>query len=121
MNNNLNVITEVGYKDIVMVGFTSKDNHGFPSTTHINGKHGDFRYLRTDKTGGKLDISKNPTDLDVTRKEKRIDAFKKFGWRKFYSVYYKINKKSKLLKLSNDMPPHHHHLHTRLFKPNFKK
>ncbi|WP_435254262.1 hypothetical protein [Tenacibaculum sp. A30] len=119
----LGAIANVGYKDITMIGFTSKDNHGFPSTTHVNGLHGDFRYLRNDKTGASLHINNDEgaKELDVTRQEKMIDAFHKFGWKRFYSVYYTLNKVKKILKLSDNMPPHHHHLHTRLFTPKYKK
>ena len=104
-----------------MVGFTSKDNHGFPSKTHVNGENGGFRYLREDKSGGSLHINTNPKELDVARQEKMIDAFSNFGWPNFYSVYYTIDKKKKILKLSDSMAPHHHHLHSRLFTPKYKK
>ena len=117
----LGAIAEVEYTDITIVGFTSEDNHGFPSKTHVNGVNGDFRYLRKDKTGKPLDISDVPTDLDVTRQEKMIDAFIDFGWPKFYSYNFKLNKLTKILKKSSHLSGHHHHLHSRLFEPNFKK
>jgi len=114
-------ITKVSYHDITLIGFTSEDNHGFPSKTHVNGENGDFRYLRTDKTGDALDISTDPTELDETRQEEMIDAFKNFGWKNFYSVYYTIDSESKKLKLCSKSSGHHNHLHSRNFKPEYKK
>ncbi|MFL0063903.1 peptidoglycan-binding protein [Tenacibaculum maritimum] len=121
----LGAIARVGYKDIVIVGFTSKDNHGFPSKTHVNGKHGDFRYLRKDKTGASLHIDtvEDAKKLDITRQEKLIDAFVKFGWPKFYSYKFELKKEQKekqLLKKCDHLSGHHHHLHSRQFKVNFK-
>lgn len=121
----LGTIANVGYKGITMIGFTSKDNHGFPSTTHVNGLHGDFRYLRNDKTGASLHINnyEGAKELDVTRQEKMIDAFVKFGWPKFYSFKFKLKedqKEKQSLKKCDHLAGHHHHLHSRQFKANFK-
>ncbi len=116
----LGAVAEVGYTDITMIGFTSEDNHGFPSKTHVNGKHGDFRYLRKDKSGGSLHINTAPKELDITRQEKMIDAFFNFGWPLFYSYEFVIDKKKKLLKKSKHLEGHNHHIHSRKFNPKFK-
>lgn len=116
----LGAIADVEYKDITIVGFTGKDNHGYPSKTHVNGKNGDFRYLRTDETGGSLHINTSPDKLDKIRQEKFIDALKSFGWDKFYSFNYKIDDVETILKDSDHMGGHHHHLHSRKFDPTYK-
>ncbi|WP_010522587.1 LysM peptidoglycan-binding domain-containing protein [Aquimarina agarivorans] len=117
----LGAIAKVSYKDITIVGFTSEDNHGFPSKTHVNGNNGDFRYLRKDKSGDSLHINTNPKKLDKVRQEKFIDSLKDFGWKRFYSFNYTIDNKESILKDSDHLTGHHHHLHLRQYKTNFKK
>ncbi len=117
----LGAIAEVGYEDITIVGYTGKDNHGYPSKTHVNGKNGDFRYLRKDKTGSSLHINRTPKELDKVRQEEFIDSLMKFGWKRFYSFNYNIDEKKLILKDSDHLIGHHHHLHSRKYEPKFKK
>ncbi|MCF6350369.1 MAG: hypothetical protein L3J23_04990 [Flavobacteriaceae bacterium] len=118
----IGALAEVGYDDITLNGFTSKDGTGAPSVTHFNGIAGDFRYLRKDKKIASLHINTSPNQLDVERQEKFIDALVKFGWKNFYSYDTKIDKKDFILKKSTHLANHHHHLHLRYeqFKPNYK-
>lgn len=56
---------EVNYNDISCNGFSHSDGSSRPSVSHVNGKNGDFKYLRKDKrlmfgNGTSLDISANP-------------------------------------------------------------
>jgi len=118
----IGALTEVGYDDVTLNGFTSKDGTGAPSVTHFNGIAGDFRYLRKDKKIAVLHINTSPDELDAERQEKFIDALVKFGWKSFYSYNIKIDKKDFILKKSTHLAKHHHHLHLRRekFKPNYK-
>lgn len=107
----IGALAECGYKDVMMNGFTSKDGTGSPSVSHINGIAGDLRYLRKDKSGAALHINTSPSQLDIVRQEKLIDAFVKFGYTSFLSFNITVNKKAFRLKLSTHLADHHHHIH----------
>ncbi|MET3047338.1 hypothetical protein [Flavobacterium covae] len=76
----IGALAECAFDDVQMNGFTTSDGTGAPSVSHINGTAGDFRYLRKDKKLIGLEINNNPTELDVTRQEKFIEALVKFGY-----------------------------------------
>lgn len=107
----IGALAECGYKDVMMNGFTSKDGTGSPSVSHINGIAGDLRYLRKDKSGAALHINTSPSQLDIVRQEKLIDAFVKFGYASFLSFNITVNNKPFRLKLSTHLADHHHHIH----------
>ncbi|MHC9089629.1 hypothetical protein ACXIHB_13045 [Tenacibaculum sp. IMCC1] len=70
-----------------------------------------------------IDSVEGANKLDITRQEKLIDAFVKFGWPKFYSFKFKLKedqKEKQSLKKCDHLAGHHHHLHSRQFKANFK-
>lgn len=117
----IGALAECSYTDVTFNGFTSVDGTGSPSVSHINGIAGDFRYLRKDKTGGALNIFNTPTDLDVERQEKLIDAFVKFGYQSFLSYNITLKKKKFILKKSSHLANHDHHLHLNRagFSPTF--
>ncbi|MEO0776039.1 MAG: hypothetical protein AAF146_05725, partial [Bacteroidota bacterium] len=113
------VMGTVNFHDVTVVGFSKNDGSSpKPSTSHINGRNGDFRYLRKDKTGNPLYINSDPTELDETRQNQFNDALNKFGWKSLKSYYYYINKQKRLLNHSDHLKNHHHHLHIQGFKPN---
>jgi hypothetical protein len=117
----IGALAECSYADVTFNGFTSQDGTGSPSVSHVNGVAGDFRYLRKDKTGGALNIFNDPTDLDVERQEKLIDAFVKFGYQSFLSYNITLNKKAFILKKSSHLADHDHHIHLNRagFSPTF--
>ena len=87
------------------------------STSHVNGINFDLRYLRTDKSGGPLDISKNPSLLDQSRQNSFNDALNKFGYKDLIGFKYNSGGQTKLLNHTRQLKNHHHHLHLQGFKP----
>lgn len=118
---------EVSYNDISCNGFSHSDGSSKPSTSHINGNNGDFKFLRKDKKlmvgqGTSLDIRANPDMLDDVRQNKWNDALFRFGWKSMLGWSYKRNGKvyypNHITKNSKD---HHHHLHLQGYNPNFEE
>ena len=119
----LGAIAECGYEDFQFNGSTSKDGTGAPSVTHYNGIAFDMRYLRKDKKLESLHINVNPNELDITRQENFIDALMKFGYQGFYSYNITIDCNPFILKNSEPMTAHHHHIHAKKeeYAPNFEE
>lgn len=118
---------EVGYNDISCNGFSHSDGSSRPSTSHINGNNGDFKYLRKDKklmvgAGTSLDISANPDMFDGVRQNKWNNALFRFGWKSMLGWSYKRN--GKVIypdHITKNTKNHHHHLHVQGYDPNFKE
>ncbi len=114
---------ECNYEDFVFNGFSKADGRPGKSSSHKNGYNGDFRYLRTDKSGKNVHLDKSDEKgdpcgwkgMDETRQNTFNDALYKFGWKDMLS--WKYNKK--LLNHSKHFKGHHHHLHVQNYKPNF--
>lgn len=87
------------------------------STSHVNGINFDLRYLRTDKSGGPLDISRTPNLLDESRQNSFNDALYKFGYKDLIGFKYNSGGQTKLLNHTRQLSNHHHHLHLQGFKP----
>jgi hypothetical protein len=127
----LGAMLEVGYEDLFCTGFSKEDGSPGVSTSHKNGFNGDFRYLREDKTGGRLrlDYDKQKgdiqgySDLDKDRQEKLIDAFYNYGWKSFLSQKYGKNKTLKLKRTTPDSKhkKHYDHLHLQGYDRKFIK
>jgi hypothetical protein len=119
----IGALAECGFDDVQMNGFTTSDGTGAPSVSHINGTAGDFRYLRKDKKLIGLEINNDPTELDVTRQEKLIEAFIKFGYSTFLSYYITLNKKKFILKKCSHLKRHHNHIHLNKanYNPKYKE
>lgn len=119
----LGALAECSYEDFQFNGSTSKDGTGAPSVTHYNGIAFDMRYLRKDKKIEGLHINTNPEKLDITRQEKFIDALIKFGYQGFYSFNITIDDSPFILKNSEHMALHHHHIHAKRenYSPNFEE
>ena len=90
------------------------------STSHINGKRGDLRYLSKNKDGDRMELQFKT--FDVEQQNKFNDALYLFGWgrlEKMYSEYFTYNGNSKyLLNHTKHMKKtgvggydHYHHLH----------
>ncbi|TWP27375.1 hypothetical protein ETU09_07990 [Apibacter muscae] len=120
-------LLDAQYEDISCNGFSKKDGSSSPSVSHLNGYHGDFKYLRKDKTlqkgdGTSLNIRYNPELLDVDRQNKWIDLLTKYGWTSFLGWSYKLNGQTYYLhKIYKNTPNHDHHLHVQNYKMNFIK
>ncbi len=118
---------EVQYEDISCNGFSHSDGSSSPSVSHLNGYHGDFKYLREDKAllkgaGTSLNIRYNPELLDIERQNEWIDALYKFGWTSFLGWSYTINKKKYFLnRIDKDTANHDHHLHIQYYNMDLVK
>jgi hypothetical protein len=119
---------ECGYEDFTFNGFSHSDGSASPSKSHRNGYNGDLRYLRADKSIGKIDLFLSDEKgapcgwkgLDEVRQNKFNDALFKFGWKGMLSQKYD---KTKLLNhCSADKDENHNdHLHVQNYNPNFKE
>ena len=116
----LGAMLEVCFDDIVCNGFSMSDGSPGDSASHLNGKNGDIRYLRKDKSGKKLDLSLTPDELDVIRQVAWNEALYKFGWKSFLGWPYKHEGKARNLPHTKKWPNHHHHLHLQGYLPNLK-
>lgn len=108
---------EVGFEDIVSTGFSMIDGTPGESLSHINGENGDFRFLRLDRTGGSLDISIRPNDLDELRQTAFNEALYKFGWKQMLAWRYTKDGEQKVLPRTAHYANHHHHLHVGKYQP----
>ncbi|WP_459926565.1 hypothetical protein [Flavobacterium covae] len=119
----IGALAECAFDDVQMNGFTTSDGTGAPSVSHINGTAGDFRYLRKDKKLIGLEINNNPTELDVTRQEKFIEALVKFGYSTFLSYNITLDGKNFILKKCTPLEGHHNHIHLNKagYNPKYKE
>ena len=58
---------EVCFDDIACNRFSMSDGSPVVSSSHLNGKNGDKRYLRKDRSGKILDLTATPHELDIKR------------------------------------------------------
>ncbi|WP_346881331.1 hypothetical protein [uncultured Algibacter sp.] len=129
----LGAMLECSYDDYTFNGFSNeigKSTGG--SHSHKSGYNGDFRYLRKDKSGGKLNLSYNKKvddvegwkELDIERQEKFNDALYGFGWKSMISQKYGTSGSKQLLKrCTEDKKKHQHydHLHIQGYANDFIK
>jgi hypothetical protein len=111
---------EVKYSDVVCTGFSTSEGSPGESESHINGENGDFRFLRSDKSGGSLNIRSAPDDLDEVRQAEFNEAMYKFGWKQMLAWQYTRGGVSKLLPRTIHYPLHDDHLHLGRYQPNIK-
>ena len=69
------------FDDIVCNGFSMSDGSPVVSSSHLNGKNGDIRYLRKDRNGKILDLTATPHELDIKKQIAWNEALYKFGWK----------------------------------------
>lgn len=72
---------EVCFDDIACNRFSMSDGSPVVSSSHLNGKNGDIRYLRKDRSGKILDLTATPHELDIKRQIAWNEALYKFGWK----------------------------------------
>jgi hypothetical protein len=112
---------EVGYGDISCNGFSHADGSSAPSTSHINGVNGDFKYLRLDRSTRdhrSLHIDVSPELMDESRQNLFNDALYRFGWKSMLSWRYRKDGQVRLLNHTRHYVDHHHHLHLQGYAPN---
>lgn len=116
----IGVLMDVQYTDIMCTGFSMRDGSPGESLSHINGENGDFRFLRIDSSGGSLNISSAPEDLDEVRQAKFNEAMYKFGWKQMLAWKYTKNGEGRLLPRTIHYPKHDDHLHVGRYQPLIK-
>lgn len=125
----IGAMLECSYNDFVFNGFSNEKGESIGrSKSHKNGQNGDFRYLRLDQSGKRMNLkSADETGdpcgwkgLDEERQNAFNEALYKFGWKSMLS--YKYDNDTKLLnRCTKDSELRHHdHLHVQGYKPQFK-
>lgn len=75
-------------EDATIIGFSKKDGGSpAPSVSHKGGKVGDLRYLKKDKSGGRVLLGDK--EFDTNRQNKLNNALNKFGWKSMLSERFK--------------------------------
>jgi RHS repeat-associated protein len=125
MASLLGALAETGTSDVTINGFSMEDGSSpSPSTSHTNGKNGDLRYLRTDRTGDRTLLGQEYFDDD--RQNTLNDALFKFGWKDMISENYtpyggggKILLNHTSSAKARSIPTDHtNHLHLQGYAPN---
>jgi hypothetical protein len=115
------------FNDFVFNGFSNEKGESIGgSQSHKNGFNGDFRYLRKDLSGKRVDLSISDETGDPCgwkgmaeeRQNQFNDALYQFGWKKMLSWKYDDGR---LLNHSQAYKGHNNHLHVQSYKPNYKK
>lgn len=112
---------EVNFLDISCNGFSTSSGSSGVSKSHINGYHGDFKYLRLDETllkgpGTSLNIQNNPKLFDYKRQNQWNDALYKFGWTNMLGWSYTLNGMKKFPNhIKKETKNHDHHLHVQYY------
>ncbi|MDO6760669.1 hypothetical protein Q4566_10700 [Tamlana sp. 2_MG-2023] len=121
----LGAMIEESIEDLSFNGFSVKNgNTAGGSSSHINGKVGDLRYLSINKNGERTLLQDSHFDYD--RQVKFNNALYKFGWGvngENYSENFSHNGESTLLPHTKHMKKttgnakyrHHHHIHLKGF------
>ena len=133
------VLAENNTTDLAIVHFSkSNGSSPQPSTSHKNGNTGDMRFLRTDQSGGPVNVW--DPEIDWDRQVGLNRSLRKFGWRKLLSEGFSPGGGVNGHPLSSGSPiilpytrhysgkynnvgewvnsRHYHHLHIGNFTPN---
>lgn len=118
MASMFGAFVETGYSDFVITQFSfSNGASPSPSVSHVNGRNGDFRYLRTDASGGATTVF--DPEFDVARNSSFTSALHKFGYRDLKSFHLPVPYQRPVqLPETSHLKNHHHHLHLQGFRPN---
>jgi hypothetical protein len=86
----MGALIETNTADLTIVGFSKQNGSSpWPSSSHVDGKNGDLRYLRTDKTGGPILV--NQVRFDQVRNARLTSALNKYGWKSMLSERTSVN------------------------------
>lgn len=77
----LGEMLEVCFDDIACNGFSMPDGSSVVSSSHLNGKNGDIRYLRKDRSRKILDLTATPHEHDIKRQIAWNEALYKYAWK----------------------------------------
>jgi RHS repeat-associated protein len=119
---------KAGVSDLSSNHWSNPDGSSqYPSTSHIDGKNGDLKPLRTDETGGRVLVT--DPEFDKERNKGLIAALRLYGWNKILSArnnegyitpgttHYmgRYNKKGKWI-----VSDHRNHFHLQGFKSTIR-
>lgn len=127
MGSLIGAMLTCSYNDFVFNGFSNESGESIGgSSSHKNGYNGDFRYLRKDMSGKRMDLRESDETgdpcgwkgLDEMRQNQFNDSLYKFGWKSMLSWKYDGDK---LLNHCIQYDKHYNHLHVQGYNPNYKK
>ncbi len=102
---------ETGFSDFTVTQFSYSDGGSpSPSVSHVNGKNGDFRYLRKDGAGSPVNVTDSA--FDPIRNPQFTKALHKYGYRDLKSY----NNNGYLLPKTSHLKGHNNHLHLQGFR-----
>ncbi|MEQ8576879.1 MAG: hypothetical protein RIB63_22625, partial [Fulvivirga sp.] len=110
--------SESGFSDFTITQFSYSDGTSpSPSVSHINGRNGDFRYLRTDQSGGKVTVFDG--EFDQTRNAQFTQSLAKFGYGDLKSYNVPVPyRNAGILPNTSHLKGHDNHLHLQGFNPS---
>ncbi|MEN1926781.1 hypothetical protein [Luteimonas qiangzhengi] len=112
---------DTSFVDVSCNGFSDHRGHSIGgSSSHRNGVNGDFKYFRADGTTQdqtSLHIDVNPELMDEERQNRFNDALRKYGWSDLRAWRYVIGGESRLLRHTQHLRNHQHHLHLQGYSP----
>lgn len=113
----IGAFAETGYTDFTITQFSNSDGSSpSPSISHVNGVNGDFRYLRSDRSGNAVTVFDN--QFDVTRNANFTNALAKFGYTDLKSYHIPTPLRNAVtLPNTSHLRGHHNHLHLQGFRP----
>ena len=87
--------------------------HNGGSTSHVNGRNIDVRYIRSDRKLSPLTV--DDPNFDKSANQKMVDSFYKYGFKSQLS--YPMTQDGWILNHTKSFKNHHHHLHIQGFSP----
>lgn len=114
----MGALIETGTTDLMINQFSYSDGGSpYPSTSHINGRNGDLRYLRSDHSGGTVTVHQG--QFDIYRNSQLTQALHRFGWTDMKS--YRTTGPSGpnwILPRTSHLDHHADHLHLQGYSPS---
>lgn len=114
------VLWMTGTKDVTVTGFSiANGDSPYPSTSHVEGKNGDLRYLRKDYSGGAVLLQ--DAQMDVDRQNTFNAQLRRYAWKDMLSENFIPHGGTEQIRLQHtkhfSRSRHHNHLHLQGFNP----
>lgn len=107
----LGALIDYGSEEFIGSGFSTVDaKSARPSTSHINGEAGDFRYLGINGAHKSGAVWTNYPTFDMAANTKFVQVLRKFGFGTFLTGTKEVGGTAKVPGTSY-WDGHHHHLH----------
>ncbi|WNJ19615.1 RHS repeat-associated core domain-containing protein [Pontibacter sp. G13] len=116
MGSLLGAAVELNTKEMAVNHFSNEDGSSpSPSSSHVQGKNGDIRYLRTDADWTQA-VWVQHDEFDKTRNTNMAAAFIKYGWSNLKSFEHN----GWITPGTSHLANHHHHFHLQGYSPNLQ-